>query len=50
MFAYARNGDLERVRSLMAEALAAEPLWRAAFERYEKLGLIPEGVVPDDRS
>ena len=50
MFAYARNGDLERVRSLMAEAMAAEPLWRAAFERYEKLGLIPEGVVPDDRS
>ena len=48
MFAYARNGDLERVRSLMAEAMAAEPLWRAAFERYEKLGLIPEGVVPTD--
>ena len=50
MFAYARHGDLERVRSLMAEAMAAEPLWRAAFERYEKLGLIPEGVMPDDRS
>ena len=48
MFAYARNGDLERVRSLMTEALAAEPLWRAAFERYEKLGLIPEGLVPTD--
>ena len=27
----------------MAKAMAAEPLWRAAFERYEKLGLIPEG-------
>jgi uncharacterized Ntn-hydrolase superfamily protein len=49
LFTYARNGDLERVRSLMAEAMAAEPLWRAAFERYEKLGLIPEGVVPADR-
>ena len=49
MFAYARNGDVERVRSLMAEAMAAEPLWRAAFERYEKLDLIPEGVMPSDR-
>ena len=50
MFAYARNGDVDRVRSLMAEAMAAEPLWRAAFQRYEKLGLIPGGVVPADRS
>lgn len=49
MFAYARNGDRERAASLMAEAMAAEPLWRAAFERYERPGLIPEGVVPADR-
>ena len=45
VFAHARNGDLERASALVAEIVAAEPLWRAAFERYERLGLLPEGVV-----
>lgn len=45
VFAHARNGDVERAASLVAEIVAAEPLWRAAFERYELLGLLPPGVV-----
>ena len=45
VFAHARNGDLELAGALVAEIVAAEPLWRAAFERYERLGLLPEGVV-----
>ena len=39
------NGDIERAAALVAEIVAAEPLWRAAFERYETLGLLPEGIV-----
>jgi uncharacterized Ntn-hydrolase superfamily protein len=46
VFAHARNGDVERAAALVAEIVAAEPLWRAAFERYETLGLLPEGIVP----
>jgi uncharacterized Ntn-hydrolase superfamily protein len=46
VFAYARNGDVEPAAALVAEIVAAEPLWRAAFERYEMLGLLPEGIVP----
>ena len=46
VFAHARNGDVERAAGLVAEIVAAEPLWRAAFERYETLGLLPEGIVP----
>lgn len=46
VFAHARNGDDERAAALVAEIVAAEPLWRAAFERYETLGLLPEGIVP----
>lgn len=46
VFAHAINGDLERAAALVAEIVAAEPLWRAAFERYEALGLLPAGVVP----
>jgi uncharacterized Ntn-hydrolase superfamily protein len=48
VFAHARNGDVERAAALVAEIVAAEPLWRAAFERYETLGLLPEGIVPAD--
>ena len=48
VFAHARNGDVERAAALVAEIVAAEPLWRAAFERYESLGLLPAGVVPAD--
>jgi uncharacterized Ntn-hydrolase superfamily protein len=46
IFAHARNGDVERAATLVAEIVAAEPLWRATFERYEALGLLPPGVVP----
>ena len=46
VFAHARNGDVERASALVAEVLAAEPLWRPAFERYEALGLVPPGIVP----
>lgn len=46
VFAHTKNGDLERAAALVAEIVAAEPLWRAAFERYEALGLLPAGVVP----
>ena len=45
VFAHARNGDVERAAALVAEIVEAEPLWRAAFERYERLDLLPEGVV-----
>jgi hypothetical protein len=45
VFAHAKNGDIERAAALVAEIVAAEPLWRAAFERYETLGLLPEGIV-----
>lgn len=45
VFAHARNGDVERAAALVAEIVAAEPLWRAAFERYERLELLPEGVA-----
>jgi uncharacterized Ntn-hydrolase superfamily protein len=49
VFAHARNGDFERAAALVAEIVEAEPLWRPAFERYERLDLLPEGVVPPDR-
>lgn len=46
VFAHARNGDVERAAALVAEIVAVEPLWRASFERYEELELLPEGIVP----
>jgi uncharacterized Ntn-hydrolase superfamily protein len=49
VFAHARNGDFDRAAALVAEIVEAEPLWRPAFERYERLDLLPEGVVPPDR-
>ena len=45
VFAHGRNGDVERAAALVAEIVEAEPLWLPAFERYEALGLLPEGVV-----
>jgi uncharacterized Ntn-hydrolase superfamily protein len=45
VFAHGRNGDVERAATLVAEIVAAEPLWLPAFERYEALGLLPEGIV-----
>ena len=45
VFAHGRNGDVEQAAALVAEIVAAEPLWLPAFERYEALGLLPEGVV-----
>jgi uncharacterized Ntn-hydrolase superfamily protein len=46
VFAHARNGDVERAARLVAEIVEAEPLWLSAFQRYELLGLLPEGVAP----
>ena len=31
--------------ALVAEIVSSGPLWLPAFERYEALGLLPEGVV-----
>ena len=45
VLAHGRNGDVERAAALVAEIAEAEPLWLPAFERYEALGLLPEGVV-----
>jgi uncharacterized Ntn-hydrolase superfamily protein len=45
VFAHARNGDVERAAALVEQIVAAEPLWRPAFARYEALGLLPPGVV-----
>jgi len=45
VFAHGRNGDVERAAALVADIVADEPLWLPAFERYEALGLLPEGVV-----
>lgn len=49
VFAHARNGDLERAAGLVAKLVEAEPLWRAAFEVYEHLELLPAGVVAPGR-
>jgi hypothetical protein len=46
VFAHAKIGDIERPAALVAEIVAAEPVWPAAFERYATLGLLPEGIVP----
>ena len=45
VFVHGRNGDVEQAAALVAEIAEAEPLWLPAFERYEALGLLPEGVV-----
>jgi uncharacterized Ntn-hydrolase superfamily protein len=43
--AWARRGELDRAAALLAELVAAEPLVFEAFERYERLRLIPPGVL-----
>ncbi len=49
VFAHGRNGDVKQAAALVAEIVAEEPLWLPAFERYEALGLLPEGVVAQAR-
>jgi hypothetical protein len=44
-FAYARGGELDRAAALLARLVAAEPLSLATFKRYERLGVLPPGVV-----
>jgi uncharacterized Ntn-hydrolase superfamily protein len=44
-FAHARRGEVDRAAELLAELVATEPLALHAFERYERLGLLPPGVV-----
>jgi uncharacterized Ntn-hydrolase superfamily protein len=43
--ACARRGEIDRAAALLADLVAAEPLALEAFERYERLGLIPPGVL-----
>ena len=51
VFAHARNGDVERAAALVAEIVEAEPLWRPAFERYERAACSRRASCPrsDDR-
>jgi uncharacterized Ntn-hydrolase superfamily protein len=45
VLAHAARGELDRAAALIAGIVAAEPLALATFERYEKLGFIPAGIV-----
>jgi uncharacterized Ntn-hydrolase superfamily protein len=42
---HARRGELDRAAALITELVAAQPLARATFERYEQRGILPAGVV-----
>lgn len=44
-FAHARRGEPDRAAGLLAGLVRTQPLSRAAFERYEALGLLPPGTV-----
>jgi uncharacterized Ntn-hydrolase superfamily protein len=43
--AAAATGDVERAVALLRSLTEASPRWLEAFERYERLGLIPPGVT-----
>jgi uncharacterized Ntn-hydrolase superfamily protein len=45
IMAHAERGELERAAALIAGLVVAEPLSRATFERYVKLGHLPAGVL-----
>ncbi|HEX6723615.1 MAG TPA: DUF1028 domain-containing protein [Gaiella sp.] len=45
LFAHARRGETDEAVALIGELVDAEPLSRAAFERYEALGLIQPGLL-----
>jgi uncharacterized Ntn-hydrolase superfamily protein len=45
IMAHAKRGELDRAAALIAGLVAAEPLSRATFERYEKLGHLPAGAL-----
>jgi uncharacterized Ntn-hydrolase superfamily protein len=44
-FACAARGELDRAAALLAGLVAEEPMWFAAFERYERLGRLPPEVL-----
>ncbi len=43
--AAAHGGELAQAASCLAPLVAADRRWREAFERYERLGILAEGVV-----
>ena len=43
--AAAASGDVERAIALLRSLTDANPRWLEAFDRYERLGLIPPGVT-----
>jgi uncharacterized Ntn-hydrolase superfamily protein len=43
--AAAASGDVDCAVALVSPLVAEEPRWLAVFERYERLGLIPPGLV-----
>ena len=45
VFAHARRGELDRAAALIRDLTAHEPLSLATFERYEKLGHLPPGIL-----
>jgi hypothetical protein len=43
--AAAHTGDVAQAASLLAGLVAADRRWLAAFEAYERLGLLPRAVL-----
>ncbi|HET8527579.1 MAG TPA: DUF1028 domain-containing protein [Gaiellaceae bacterium] len=43
--AEAKRGDLDAAAAALRPLAQADRRWRAALERYERLGVLPEGVV-----
>ncbi len=43
--AAAHGGNIPRAVSFLAPLVAADRRWRETFDRYERLGVLPEGVV-----
>jgi uncharacterized Ntn-hydrolase superfamily protein len=44
-FALAHGGDLDAAAYRLTPLVAADPRWLQAFDRYERLGALPAGVV-----
>ena len=44
-FALAHAGDLDAAAHYLAPLVAADARWRQTFDRYERLGVLPPGVV-----
>jgi uncharacterized Ntn-hydrolase superfamily protein len=43
--AAAANGDVERATAMLRSLVDADPRWREAFDRYERLGYLPSGTT-----